>query len=429
MKKRLLAVLLTAAMVLGMTACGSKSNSGSSDKKEEAQSTDDIKECTIKFQYWADNTDYSSLMQDIIKKFTEENKYGITVEGEEVPWDGGGYSNTLFNAAMGGGAPDVATFKLSATPMFTNNNLLADLTPYVDAWDKKDDISDNIYNVMKKAGGSDDSLYLMPWNIQVLYVYYRPSIFKEAGITETPKTYDEFLEDIKKCTMDTNGDGKTDVYGFGMRGASGGQEPWGSFIYGEGGSFDDLTSDASVQGMQDFIDLYKNGYVPESATNDGFNETVANFKSGKTAMFIHHIGSSKGMVEELGDDVDAFIIPKGKGQWTSMGDTETVMFDSCENKAAAFEWMKYLATEEGQEMWCEGTGQVPVSQTVQQEDYFQNDKFMKVSMEGVDIAGTVPVKDTTTEWITNWPATISQALTGEITAKECMDKLDKALNE
>ena len=424
MKKRLLAVLLTAAMVLGMTACGSKSNSGSSDKKEEAQSTDDIKECTIKFQYWADNTDYSSLMQDIIKKFNEENEYGITVEGEEVPWDGGGYSNTLFNAAMGGGAPDVATFKLSATPMFTNNNLLADLTPYVDAWDKKDDISDNIYDVMKKAGGSDDSLYLMPWNIQVLYVYYRPSIFKEAGITETPKTYDEFLEDIKKCTMDTDGDGKTDVYGFGMRGASGGQEPWGSFIYGEGGR-----SDASVQGMQDFIDLYKNGYVPESATNDGFNETVANFKSGKTAMFIHHIGSSKGMVEELGDDVDAFIIPKGKGQWTSMGDTETVMFDSCENKAAAFEWMKYLATEEGQKMWCEGTGQVPVSKTVQQEDYFQNDKFMKVSMEGVDIAGTVPVKDTTTEWITNWPATISQALTGEITAKECMDKLDKALNE
>ena len=80
MKKRLLAVLLTAAMVLGMTACGSKSNSGSSDKKEEAQSTDDIKECTIKFQYWADNTDYSSLMQDIIKKFNEEKKFLGMVE-------------------------------------------------------------------------------------------------------------------------------------------------------------------------------------------------------------------------------------------------------------------------------------------------------------------------------------------------------------
>ena len=54
---------------------------------------------------------------------------------------------------------------------------------------------------------------------------------------------------------------------------------------------------------------------------------------------------------------------------------------------------------------------------------------MKVSMEGIDFAGTVPVKDTTTEWISNWPAIISQALTGEITAEECMKQLDKALNK
>ena len=71
----------------------------------------------------------------------------------------------------------------------------------------------------------------MPWNIQVLYVYYRPSYFEQAGI-EVPTTYEEFLDAIKKCTMDTDGDGQTDVYGFGMRGSTGGQEPWGSFIYG-----------------------------------------------------------------------------------------------------------------------------------------------------------------------------------------------------
>ena len=59
---------------------------------------------------------------------------------------------------------------------------------------------------------------------------------------EVPTTYEEFLQAIEKCTMDTNGDGQTDVYGFGMRGATGGQEPWGSFIYGRGGSFEDLTT-------------------------------------------------------------------------------------------------------------------------------------------------------------------------------------------
>ncbi|RJV25774.1 sugar ABC transporter substrate-binding protein [Coprococcus sp. AF18-48] len=427
MKKKWIAVLLAATMVFGATACSS-GNEEKKDSKKEADSGE-IEPCTINFKYWADNTEYSQLMQEIIEKFNKENEKGIEVVGEEVPWDGGAYSENLFNACMGGGSPDVATWKLTSTPLFVNNDLLTDLTPYIDKWEDKDDIPENIYNIMKEAGGSEEEMYVMPWNVQVLYVYYRPSIFEKAGV-EVPKTYDEFLEAIKKCTMDTDGDGETDVYGFGMRGAKGGQEPWGSFIYGEGGDFENLTSKESVKGMQDFIDLYENGYVPPTAVSDGFQETVANFQSGLTAMFIHHTGSSANMEEVLGDDVAAFPFPAGEGQWTSMGDTETVIFESCENKAAAFEWVSYLATGEGQKMWCEGTGQVPVSQTVQQGEYFQNNKFMKASIEGMDYAGIIPIKDTTTEWIsTVWPSTVGQALTGEISAKECMEILQEELYE
>lgn len=425
MKKKWIAVLLAATMVFGATACSS-GNEEKKDSKKEADSGE-IEPCTINFKYWADNTEYSQLMQEIIEKFNKENEKGIEVVGEEVPWDGGAYSENLFNACMGGGSPDVATWKLTSTPLFVNNDLLTDLTPYIDKWEDKDDIPENIYNIMKEAGGSEEEMYVMPWNVQVLYVYYRPSIFEKAGV-EVPKTYDEFLEAIKKCTMDTDGDGETDVYGFGMRGAKGGQEPWGSFIYGEGGDFENLTSKESVKGMQDFIDLYENGYVPPTAVSDGFQETVANFQSGLTAMFIHHTGSSANMEEVLGDDVAAFPFPAGEGQWTSMGDTETVIFESCENKAAAFEWVSYLATGEGQKMWCEGTGQVSVSQTVQQGEYFQNNKFMKASIEGMDYAGIIPIKDTTTEWIsTVWPSTVGQALTGEISAKECMEILQEEL--
>lgn len=429
MKKRILSVLLAAAMVLGTTACASSPKDTEDDAAatEETADVGEIEPCTIKFTYWADNTDYSQLMQDIIAKFNEENEYGIEVVGEEMPWDGGSYSENLFNACMGGGAPDVATWKLTATPLFVNNDLLADLTPYVEAWDGKDDIAENLYDVMKEAGGSEDAMYVMPFNIQVLYVYYRPSIFEQAGV-EVPTTYEEFLECIEKCTMDTDGDGKTDVYGFGMRGSSGGQEPWGSFIYGRGGSFDDLTTPEAIAGMQDYIDVYQNGYAPASAVGDGFQEIIANFQSGLTAMTIHHTGSSADMEAKFGDDVSAFPFPAGDGQWTSMGDTDTVIFESCENKAAAFEWVKYLATGEGQKMWCEGTGNVPVSQTVQEEDFFQNNRFMKASIEGIDYAGIIPILDTTTEWIsTTWPNTVSQALTGDITAEECMKTLNDEL--
>lgn len=423
-------------MIVSLTACSSGTTTDKNDTldtsavtetaTESTADTNEITPCTIKFRYWADNTEYSILMQTIIKKFNEENGKGIVVEGEETPWDGGAYSENLFNASMGGGAPDCATWKLTSTPLFINNNLLADLTPYLNEWSGYSDIDENMFNVMKQASGTDD-VYVMPWNVQVLYVYYRPSIFNAAGV-EVPTTYDEFLEAIKKCTMDTNNDGKTDVYGFGMRGGKGGQEPWGSFVHGEGGSFDDLTSAESVQGMQDFIDLYKNGYVPPTAISDGYNEIIANFQSGLAAMTIHHTGSSANMKEILGDDVSAFAFPAGKGQWTSMGDTETVIFESCENKAAAFEWISYLATGEGQKMWCEGTGNVPVSKTVQSGELFQNDPFMQASISGQKYAGILPILDTTTEWVSSvWPNTVGLALTDQISAEECMQKLQDEL--
>ena len=62
------------------------------------------------------------------------------------------------------------------------------------------------------------------------------------------------------------------------------------------------------------------------------------FQSGLTAMFIHHTGSSANMEEVLGDDVAAFPFPGGEASGLLWVIRETVIFESCENKAAAFEW-------------------------------------------------------------------------------------------
>ncbi|MFQ9702288.1 MAG: hypothetical protein ACLR0U_08095 [Enterocloster clostridioformis] len=114
-------------------------------------------------------------MQDGIKKFNAENGKGITVVGEETPWDGGAYSENLFNAKMGGGDIDCATWKLTSTPLFVNNDLLADLTPLVDSWDKKDDIDENIYSIMKGSRRHGPSLcYAMehPGAVRLLQTFH-----------------------------------------------------------------------------------------------------------------------------------------------------------------------------------------------------------------------------------------------------------------
>lgn len=381
---------------------------------------------TVTHWYWADNNAYSALMQEMVKDFNATNGKGITVVAEEYPWDGGKYSETLFTAAMGGGGPDTASWKLTATPLFTANNLLAELDPFLATWDKKHDIDENLWNIMKQAGNSNKT-YVMPWNTQILYVYYRPSMFRAVGI-DVPKTYEEFLHAAKVLTRDTDGDGRVDVYGFGMRGSTGGQEPWGSFVYGRGGSLENMTSPESIAGMQDFINLYVQGYVPPTAPSDGFNEIIANFQSGRTAMTVHHTGSASGMENIFGDDVSAFPFPRGKDQWTSMGDTENVMFAAAKNKEAAFEWLAYLAAGKGQATWCEATMNVPVYDAVQALPVFQNNRFMKASMDSVSFAGIFPILDTTTEWISvTWPNTIARALFGEISARQAMEILQKDL--
>lgn len=375
---------------------------------------------TITYWYWTNSEAQTDCMNEIVAKFNAENGKGITVVAEQVPWDGGGYSNTVFTAAMGGGAPDCAAWKLTATPLFVANNLLEPLDSYVAGWDGKGDIPENIYDVMRTAS-PDENLYVMPWNTQILFVLYRPSIFEAKGV-EVPTTYQEFLEACEKLT----GDG---VYGFGMRGGKGGQEPWGSFIHAYGGSFENMTSPEAIHGMQDFIDLYQKGFTPPTAPNDDAAEQAANLVSGIAAMIISHIGGYVPYKEQVNGDLGGFVFPAGEGgQWTSFGDTDNVIFADSEHKEAAFEWLKYLATGAGQQMWCEGTGNIPVSSSVQNMDYFQNDEGMRVSIEGAPYAGIIPIRDTTTDWVsTVWPTTIQQALFGDITAEEAMEILQAEL--
>jgi len=375
---------------------------------------------TITHWYWADNPRYSQIMQEMAADFNATNGKGITVLAHEYPWDGGRYSENVFTAVMGGGAPDTASWKLTATPLFTANRLLASLDGFINAWRDKNLIEDSLYDVMRQAGGGN-SIYVMPWNTQVLYVYYRPSMFRAAGI-DVPKTYDEFLDACRRLTRDG-------VYGFGMRGSTGGQEPWGSFIYARGGDFNNLDSPQAIQGMRDFVSLFTNGYAPPTAPTDGFQQIIAAFRSGMTAMTVHHTGSSGDMEASFGEDVSAFPFPKGVGQWTSMGDTNNVIFEASRNKAAAFEWISYLATGKGQETWCVATGNVPVSKEVQKLPQFQNNRFMKASIEGAPFAGILPILPSTTEFISVvWPNTVAAALTGMMSAEDAMRTLQRSLH-
>ncbi|WP_422446407.1 ABC transporter substrate-binding protein [Thermoanaerobacterium sp. DL9XJH110] len=423
-------ISLTVAFVLIMTLLTGCGGSGDTSKSSDQSGENEV--VNLKHWVWLDNPNDPTFAQ-LVKEFNDTHP-NIHVDVEVIGWND--FHTKLLGSVTGGSAPDTSSFKLTWQPEFIEQDALLPLDDYLKDWPGKSDVVDNLWDVMQYKDGKH---YVMPWELQVLYMYYRPSMFEKAGV-KVPQTWDEFLEVARKLTVDTNGDGKIDQYGFGMRGARGGHEPWASFImaYVPGNQFFDdkgnstLTTPSAIKANEFFLDLYrKYKVVPPTAPMDGFNEIIANFKAGKTAMVVHHIKSSNDMIKQFGDDVDAFPVPAGPyGRWTSLGDTENVIFKSTKHPKEAFTFISWLSEKEQLERWDKATGNVPVLKSLQQLDEFKNNRFMKASFDSMQYAHTYPINENMGEWIESlWPATTQQALEGKITGKEMMKKLAEGMTK
>lgn len=428
-----LSVTVSIFLVLVLLAgCGKSGNSGSSSEpaKQEENKNEVV---NLKHWVWLDNPNDPTFSQ-LVKEFNDTHP-NIHVDVEVIGWND--FHTKLLSSVTGGSGPDTSSFKLTWQPEFIGQDALLPLDDYLNEWAGKADVVDNLWDIMQYSDGKH---YVMPWELQVLYMYYRPSLFKAAGIDKVPETWDEFLKAAQKLTKDTNGDGKIDQYGFAMRGARGGHEPWASFVLASvpGNTFFDasgnctLTTPEAVKANQFFIDLYrKYKVVPPTAPADGFNEIIANFKSGKAAMVVHHIKSSNGMIEQFGEDVDAFPVPAGpNGRWTSLGDTENVIYKSTKHPKEAFTFISWLSEKEQLLRWDKATGNVPVLKSLQEVDYFKNNKFMQASFESMSFAHIYPINENMGEWIESlWPAVTQQALEGKITSEEMMKKLAEGMTK
>lgn len=379
---------------------------------------------TVRFWYHFDNAD--NPMSELVAKFEEENP-GISIEAENIPWNS--YYDNLYTSIVAGNAPDAAMVKMFAQPRLVEMGALEPIGERIDAWEGKADLQDNLLDLTKAADGGT---YYLPIQYVVLYLYYRQDMFDELGL-KAPGTCEEFRDAAMKLTRDTDGDGQPDVYGFGFRGGKGGHDHWGSFVLSRGVDFSEgsLTSEAGVAGTQWVVDLFQKDKVfPPSAPNDGFKEVTGAFKAGKTAMTIHHIGSSNGMVEALGNAVSAVPVPEcGGGRWTAFGDESTAIFSSAENKDAAWKWISFLSSAGNNTEFNKATGQLPVTRTDSENWTLHEERFVDATVQSLPFASLLPNTPETSDFVnTVWPVNMQRALTGEITAEQMNTEIENLYN-
>ncbi|WP_208636281.1 ABC transporter substrate-binding protein [Ochrobactrum quorumnocens] len=370
---------------------------------------------TVRFWYHFDNPE--NPMSELVAKFEKANP-NIKIEAENIPWNS--YYDNLYTSIIGGSAPDAAMVKLFAQPRLNEMEALEPLGERIDGWAGKDDLLDNLLELNK---ASDGNQYYLPIQYVVLYLYYRADLFKEAGL-EPPKTCEDFRNAAIKLTDAPN------RYGFGLRGGKGGWDQWGAFVLSQGGEVmpGGLTTPSAVAANQWVIDLFqKDKVIPPSAPNDGFQEIISAFKTGKTAMTIHHVGSSKDLVSALGDKVSAVPVPEcGGNRWTSYGDESLAIFSSSNVKDAAWKWISFLAEGENNVSFNSATGQMTVTKSGSKDWKLHDRRFVDATVKSLPFAHVLPQNEGTSEFVnTAWQTAMQRALAGQITSEQMMQELEK----
>jgi len=219
-------------------------------------------------------------VQAIVKAFEEENP-DIKIKIETIDWNSMEQKSVLAGAA--GAMPDCIEISPVWMQTLAKRGYLEDLAPFIE---KEEEGFIEDYVVATKDPWTNTYSYL-PWRMNVHGLYMVEDYVKEAGFAEPPKTWQEFEEIAKKCTVDLDGDGRIDRYGFVCN------TPNNNFVIklfcSFGVQFENpdgtsgLASPKAIEAMEYWYEIEKN-YGPPEMAMFGFKESRDVFMSGKAAM-------------------------------------------------------------------------------------------------------------------------------------------------
>lgn len=156
----------------------------------------------------------------------------------------------------------------------------------------------NLYNKTKQAR----AFYAVPIQQQTLHIHYWRDLLEEAGFTEEdiPQDWDGFWQFWQTAQERLRAKGNQDVYGVGLTMSSEGNDTIYQFeqaliannikIFDDQGNLQ-IDKPAVKQGitqtLQWFTDFYKNGYVPEDATDWTSEDNNVKFLNKQLLMVVN----------------------------------------------------------------------------------------------------------------------------------------------
>jgi multiple sugar transport system substrate-binding protein len=239
-------------------------------------------------------------------------------------------------------------------------------------------------------------LWSIPFSANNVALFYRPSLFQAAGITQLPRTWTDLMAVARQLTKDLDGDGKTDQYGLLLPLGKGEFTvfSWLPFLWSTGAELlPNLTSEGAIEALTFWQNLVKEGVALLSQPERGYEEE--NFFAGKVAMQITGSWALQ-YIQSKGIDYGIMPLPYAKVPATVVGGENLFMFKTNpQRQGLAWRFMEYVLSEEFQTEWATGTGYLPVNLNAQRhpayQEYLNRNPLMAIFLRQMSTAKSRPI--------------------------------------
>ncbi len=304
--KRIAAFLLSVTiMSIIVTGCGGTKtvSEGNTNTAEGAGTTGGSTE------FWLDKLSDQAIIDKLTGAWKKDS--GVDVKIINYP-DVAAYQTALQQSIDDKSAPGMFTWwSGSQLEALAKNDKLVDLAG---EWDNY--IADGVSEDIREAFTVDGKVYAAPYSILYNTCIYNKTVFENAGITDVPKTFDEFLDDCEKIKQ-------SGVTPIGLK-----NDSWASFIWFEQliaayepQLYADIcngtrtyTDEGVKKVMEVWRDMFDKGYF---AKPEAFSDVMKTFAKGEIAIMLEPNPTANSIVLEYGMEagtaMDAFVVPSMNG--------------------------------------------------------------------------------------------------------------------
>jgi multiple sugar transport system substrate-binding protein len=391
-RRSVASLVLVAAGVLAMAACGGSSQGASTTSNG-----------TVNITMWYQSTGTSlQALNTVVANFNaSQSKYHVTADYIAPS----GTSETAFTAKLAtalssGSGPAVvwADSEPAYIPQLINTGQVVNLASFMNA--STNGLPASAFNhAMLETGTFNGQVYALPVDGGDYAVIYNKELFAKAGITSTPTTWAQLTSDAQKLT-------KNGTYGFYVPFGTAEWTVWiyESMLWSEGGQFlnsantkAEFDSPAGVAALNVWLNLIKQHLsYPSDLSNSTEASGYPGFQAGKVAMYIDGSYDLPTDDNALGEsDVGVFPFPATKESAMNVGTDMALMFKGAKaQEDASWAFIRYALSPTVQAQYDITAGFIPTvnatASTPAFKAYVKSDPRLSIFVNELEYAHTRP---------------------------------------